>query len=141
MTFGESVHYGDARDPLANAEWHSMRPTDHLGYVRLGPDHRLFTVSLFHSLHCLDIIQHGIINQTQLVDGYSPHHFQHCMNYLRQLFLCAADATLEPIDFRPSNRSFYSPPFDRQCRDWSAVYDVVHDYHTAWIEAYPKPQW
>jgi hypothetical protein len=91
---------------------------------------------MFHALHCLDAFRHALTDRRP--DSFTPHHFDHCLNYLRQLVLCSADATLEPLDFREAaNGSFNSPYFDRQCLDWSAVYSAMELYETEWL-AYVK---
>jgi hypothetical protein len=128
MTFGESTIF-DLDSPHAAHLWNSIRPNVHLGYVRLGEEDRLLVVSLYHALHCLTIFRRALVQDASLSD----HHFEHCLNYLRQLLLCSADATLEPIDFRPVNHSFVSPSYNRQCRDWSAVFAAVDDNYSNWI--------
>jgi hypothetical protein len=50
---------------------------------------------------------------------------QHCLNFFRQHFLCAADDTLEPGDVlgKVGMGDGNGNGFVRVCRDWSAVYD------------------
>jgi hypothetical protein len=136
MTFGESLLF-DLDIPHATELWDSIRPNIHLGYVRLGSDDRVLVVSLYHSLHCLSMFRLGLVGELLLSNH---HHFEHCFNYLRQLILCSADATLEPIDFRPVNNSFVSPSYDRQCRDWSAVFDAVDRNYEGWVAKKQQPE-
>lgn len=64
--------------------WWDNLPVD-FGYVRLGPEHRIFAVSMFHQHHCL-----FLITQSLAKGPLTPHdtpHMQHCMNYLRQSYM------------------------------------------------------
>jgi len=92
-------------------EWHAIDhfPRAH-GFVSLGPDGRKFGVSMFHQLHCLEMIREAFIVGP---DG----HASHCLNFLRQTLLCAADTTLE----RKGVQTTHS------CRDWMRVYDYITD--------------
>lgn len=66
-------------------EWHAVDyfPRAH-GFVSLGPQGRQFGVSMFHQLHCLEMLRESMINGP---DG----HAAHCLNFLRQAILCNAD--------------------------------------------------
>src|ERR1700753_2613050 len=79
------------------------------GFVRLGQDRRVFSIAMFHQLHCVARLHGGLNDNTG--DEWQIHHIQHCMNYLRQLFLCAADATLEPGDVLKEAEDL--PPVER----------------------------
>ena len=132
MTFEETVHY-----PLSGAqaetEWNTLRRMDsHHGYIRLGPDKRVLAVAMFHELHCVNTLRKALVDRTH-TEG-SDHHVQHCLNYLRQLFLCSADSTLEPYDF--TNRDFENERLGvtRQCRDWSIVYEETQRNYVEWLE-------
>ncbi|EIN05095.1 hypothetical protein PUNSTDRAFT_107391 [Punctularia strigosozonata HHB-11173 SS5] len=123
MTFEETGRFA-LQGPVADAEWDTLRVINtHEGFVRLGPDNRMFSVAMFHELHCV-----SDVFRVALVDAEDPrakeHHFQHCLNYLRQLFLCSADATLEPYDFMERDFERDRGGFTRECRDWSAVYEA-----------------
>jgi len=50
-----------------------------------------------------------------------PYHLRHCFDYLRQSFICAADANLEPVDVEQGGVSGWG--FERKCRDFQAVKD------------------
>lgn len=98
------------------------------GFVRLGEDKRVFSVVMFHQVHCIEIMQRSLRANTGDGDGHMQEHFQHCLSYLRQLFLCEADATLEPGDVLKEVEELELSerlPFTRECRDWSAVYDYM----------------
>ncbi|KIM89628.1 hypothetical protein PILCRDRAFT_1964 [Piloderma croceum F 1598] len=89
-------------------DWHSL---DYFpkgpGFVRLGPNGRQFGVSMFHQIHCLNMIRMALINGA---DGHSGH----CMNFLRQAILCAADTTIED-----------TAEVTHVCKDWTQVYAHV----------------
>jgi len=106
-------------DPSVIAAWGTNFPKG-IGFVRLGHEHRMFAISMYHELHCLVEIHQAIVSRQ------GPHpHFQHCLNYIRQNVLCTADLTLEPIKFTTHN--FTSQPVmgQRVCNDWRAVNRLV----------------
>lgn len=77
------------------------------------------------------------------------------MNYLRQLFLCRADLTLEPIamplgeDDLPMDEKRVLELDDlairsglgveRTCRDWNTLYDITGNNFLKWHETWPIP--
>ncbi|KAF9223684.1 hypothetical protein BS17DRAFT_112202 [Gyrodon lividus] len=87
---GLSVETGEGHFSLYDDdEWGTLFPSQ--GFVSLGPHDRTFHVSLFHQLHCLDVIRVGYLtNRTHAFE-----HIQHCLRYLRQILICHADTTLE----------------------------------------------
>jgi len=98
-----------------------------IGYVRLGPEHRLFAISMYHELHCL-----LEIHQTIVTRSGPNHHIQHCLAYLRQSILCTADLTLEPIDFRRHNFSRQPVTGNRACRDWRQIHHFAEQNALQW---------
>jgi len=97
-------------------------------FIRIGPSHRTFMVGLIHQLHCLSTIQKSFLYPNYALFG--EHHIGHCLNYLRQLFLCEADDTLEPGDFVEeilAGKGDEGPIFERECRDWETVLDFNRD--------------
>ncbi|KAI0318451.1 hypothetical protein OF83DRAFT_1115844 [Amylostereum chailletii] len=134
------MHY-PVEGPVADAEWRLTQPQTHYGYVRLGPDRRTFAVAMFHELHCVNTFRKALLMPAAREENL--HHVQHCLNYLRQLFLCAADATLEPGDF--AKREYYrgAPGMEgvigewgatRECRDWSVIIDAAEENYVDWRE-------
>ncbi|PCH33000.1 hypothetical protein WOLCODRAFT_61848 [Wolfiporia cocos MD-104 SS10] len=89
-------------------EWHAIDhfPKAH-GFVALGANGRQFGISMFHQLHCLEMIRESMINGP---DG----HAAHCLNFLRQAILCNSDITLES-----------GGESTHVCRDWTQVYAFV----------------
>lgn len=66
--------------PDASERWATNSPKG-FGYVRLGPEHRAFAISVFHQLHC---IRHLRLALDGNYDPYTKGHAQHCLNYIRQ---------------------------------------------------------
>lgn len=120
--------------PTAIEEWRSIYPKG-FGFVRLGNESRLLCVAMFHELHCIEKMRIFLDNPWNKAVAF-PHQ-QHCMNYLRQLFLCKADMTLEPIEIEDS-----SSPVDlamksgmgvvRSCGDWKRLYENVGANYEGW---------
>jgi len=121
LEFYPSVRY-TVNDTFADKLWDSTN-SESGGFIRLGPDMRVFSIAMFHQLHCISRLQQGLNNNDG--SGSQYHHIQHCLNYLRQLFLCSADDTLEPGDTLGTTMKDGKgdTTFTRECRDWSAVYD------------------
>ncbi|KAG1735298.1 uncharacterized protein EDB91DRAFT_1144782 [Suillus paluster] len=59
MTFNSTDHYSTS-GIMVWFEWNSLDhfPRDWHGFVRLGPDGRVFGISMFHQIHCLQMIRH-----------------------------------------------------------------------------------
>lgn len=107
-----------------------MKYPEGAGRTRLGSDHRSFLVTFYHQYHCLRRIQLALLDRAD-TDANS-HHIRHCLNYLRQTFLCEAAETLEAGDFM--QRDFQS---DRQgdtlvCRDWEVVHKIMDKNFEDW---------
>lgn len=135
MTFEETVHY-DVDKPESQAEWSLLYPLwSHGGYVHLNSDQQQFEVAMYHQLHCLQSIVEAL--RTQHVD--EPWHLKHCFDYLRQLFICSADTTLESFDFVEQDFLTHPVSITRQCQDWSAVISYVELLHEQWLHANSRP--
>ncbi|KAJ6035864.1 hypothetical protein N7540_000143 [Penicillium herquei] len=50
---------------------------------------------------------------------HAPRHMRHCFDYLRQSLMCAADATLEPVDAALGGVTGWGA--ERVCRDYTAL--------------------
>ncbi|KAF9045155.1 hypothetical protein BJ165DRAFT_1475704 [Panaeolus papilionaceus] len=128
MTDEESVHYpllGAASDP----EWFAMGDVDAgSGYLRLGPDDRLFAVSMYHQLHCVRMLNLAFAKSRIA----TPGHIQHCLNYLRQGALCNADLSLEPGNFENRNFEEQRVGATHTCRDWSVTYPIMEGNFVWW---------
>lgn len=128
MTDEETVHY-PAIGYASDAEWFSMADVDAgSGYIRLGPDNRIFAVSMFHQMHCLRMINLAFTKAPIA----TPAHLQHCFNYLRQGALCGADTSLESGDFEMRNFSWQRTGATHTCRDWTKVYLNMEQNFASW---------
>ncbi|GJE91775.1 hypothetical protein PsYK624_079260 [Phanerochaete sordida] len=130
MILEETVRY-DVGSKLSNLEWLSTRaPWGNGGYVRLGADHSVYGIAMVHQLHCVEMLARALADATTPMA--TPPHIAHCLQYLKQLFLCATDTTLEPYDF--ASHDFAACPVGaaRTCRDWAAVYDAADENYGRW---------
>ncbi|THG93401.1 hypothetical protein EW026_g7824 [Hermanssonia centrifuga] len=119
--------------------WESIYPPGY-GFVRLGDESRLLCVAMFHQLHCIEKMRIFLDDPTNKHVAFG--HQQHCMNYLRQLFLCKADLTLEPIIALDYPAQALDSSVDlvmksgsrvvHSCGDWETVYDTVGDNYKKW---------
>lgn len=66
--------------------------------------------------------------------GKPSHHVIHCLQYLRQIFLCNADMTLEKGDFLKRNYTVDRVSETRKCRDWKTVGEKVDLNTKEWFE-------
>lgn len=124
--------------PNASKKWESIYPPGY-GFVRLGDESRLLCVAMFHQLHCIEKMR------IYLDDPSNKHvalpHQHHCMNYLRQLFLCKGDTTLEPI-YGSEEGDIVDDSVDlsmrsgsgvkHSCGHWQRVYEAVEDNYIRW---------
>lgn len=139
LTLQESTVFSlDPSDPLAEAPWRIMNehPAGY-GRTRLGPEHRLFVVTFYHELHCLRQLQRGLFASDH--PEATPHHIQHCFNYLRQNLLCDAADTLERGDFMERDYEVDRVGDTLACRDWSTVFDELDRNFAEWTEW--KAEW
>lgn len=118
MLVEETQHY-----QLENhSEWESMFPRSG-GLVHLGPDRVPYGLTMFHQLHCLDMIRTSLlsVSASQGASIPLPIHTKHCLGYLRQMVLCAADTHLEPVIPYLPEKAVDSFGL-RRCRNGQAVY-------------------
>jgi hypothetical protein len=126
MTVEETIRY-----PLAgfasDSEWFSLANSSS-GYVRLGPRDRIFSVTMFHQMHCLRMLNFA----------FDPskfarlEHINHCLGYLRQMALCGADLTLEPAGWQSRDFKFDRVGATHMCRDWTGIYAEVERNFRRW---------
>ncbi|KAK7689591.1 hypothetical protein QCA50_007383 [Cerrena zonata] len=57
----------------------------------------------------------------------STRHWEHCLMYLRQVFICNPDVTLEPGDLLMKNLTIDREGVTRKCRDWKMVDDWMNE--------------
>ncbi|TFK40275.1 hypothetical protein BDQ12DRAFT_697672 [Crucibulum laeve] len=126
LTVEESERY-----PLlgndSDANWYSLTSAG-WGYTRLGPEDRVFMVTIFHELHCMRMLNFA------LGDWASTEHVHHCLNYFRQAILCSADLTLEPGDFAERDFAVDRIGSTHSCRDWTSAYDTMEVRWDHWMQ-------
>lgn len=129
----DTVHY----QANASAEWASLFPAGSGGFVRLGPQNRLFGVSMFHQLHCLDKMRRAVIEPPP--SEWESWHTQHCLNYVRQMLLCAASTRVEPVKrgsgFGKESLKVDGLGLEHKCRDWGLLRRVVEQNYERWPDA------
>lgn len=130
----ETVHYR----PYAPQDWESMAPAGSRGFVRLGPQKRLFGVSMYHQLHCLLRLQQAAADSSGsdvsgTLEGGEVHH---CLNYLRQALLCAANVRLEPLRRNRTSGALSTNGIglEHRCKDWTLVRREVKANFERWTE-------
>lgn len=130
--FDCSVRYS-LNSSVTEEVWTKSTDTKSGGMIRLGPDRRLFAIAMYHQLHCLAGLSKALTakNLTSASDG----HVGHCLNYLRQVFQCSADATEEPVVKASVLKSQgCAPPFIRQCSNWATLHDFISANYLAFHE-------
>ncbi|KAH8884349.1 hypothetical protein GQ53DRAFT_880091 [Thozetella sp. PMI_491] len=95
------------------------------------PDHSIYQIDVFHSLHCLYRIRTQLVsNETTNLwisqehpNGEGPdNHTLHCIDYIRQSLICHADITLQGTE----DFLHYSENSGHQCKDYGAIMNWVH---------------
>lgn len=145
MIIEESSHYPIV-GPDAREEWASSAAKG-FGYVRLGPLHRPFAVSMYHQFHCLRLLSSGLSTaftpnpnfdtsgSHSRLDDEATWHIGHCLNYLRQMILCSPDYTLEPADVL--ERDYEKERLGGSvhvCMDWERLYEEVAGNWDEWLD-------
>ncbi|KAI0964835.1 hypothetical protein F4678DRAFT_367028 [Xylaria arbuscula] len=102
------------------------------GWYLTGPDS-------FHQLHCLDVLRRSL-----RPDYYTPPnpepvhtmHVEHCIDYLRQGVMCAADLTMIPVQWSTKrDRILQNTEVVHTCRN----FDKIHEWTLARdANAHPK---
>ncbi|TFY61632.1 hypothetical protein EVG20_g6978 [Dentipellis fragilis] len=129
----DSSRFTSTAPQLAQA-WSVSLKRQHWGYVYLGAQRRKFALAMFHQYHCVALFAHSLARRSG-IDGHSNH----CMNYVRQHVLCEADRTLEEPDWGQVGAGWYGNGTtrkagkERQCKDWSILWEIVRDNHRDWL--------
>ncbi|KAI1109852.1 hypothetical protein F5Y14DRAFT_444397 [Nemania sp. NC0429] len=105
------------------------------GWYLSGPDS-------FHQLHCLDVLRRALRPDYYTPPNVEPvhtMHVEHCIDYIRQGIMCAADLTMIP--------AVWSTKRDRLLQDTEVVhtcrnFDKIHAWTLARdANAHPKQKW
>ncbi|KAK7001629.1 hypothetical protein R3P38DRAFT_3216502 [Favolaschia claudopus] len=118
----------DLSSNISLKEWETL--SVHPFVVHLGANRRAFTVAYYHQWHCVHVL-----SLTFLRGEYkrlTNEHVQHCLNYLRQSFLCLSDDSLEPGDFMSAHMNVFGG--NVVCRNWEEVDFFVDRNLKDWME-------
>ncbi|KAL8948068.1 MAG: hypothetical protein Q9183_007723 [Haloplaca sp. 2 TL-2023] len=136
--------------PSGDAEWERALLTPKGGFLWVqynGTTERPYGISMFHALHCLKMLREVIQKSPGMVEkehkgqggmhghetghGQDMDHIGHCIGYIAQHLLCAADSTIEPSKITLDKEGFATQfqvdgkGFQHQCRDHSELKKVV----------------
>ncbi|RDB30438.1 hypothetical protein Hypma_007155 [Hypsizygus marmoreus] len=116
----------NASDSVSMHEWELLETLPKgYGRVRLGPDRRLFLLSMFHQFHCLRAMEVRLRNRnSSYIDA---EHYGHCLNYLRQTLLCDTNDSLEAGDFMERDLVLDRVGDTMVCRDWRKIYAAMDE--------------
>ena len=121
----ETLHFS-LEDPEAETEWVYSSPYGS-GSYRADEQHNELYIAMFHQLHCLRIFRRDMLSKEPIT-----HHSPHCLNYLRESFLCESDTTLEPGDFMLRNFTQEREGITLVCRDWRVIYEEMKSNWVDW---------
>ena len=129
----ESVRYG-INEPAAYDEWLSTSTVEDEGHVRVGSNHRLGIIGVTHEQHCLRLLRFTLAKDA-VPHGAVRNHCEHCLSFLRQQALCAADSTIEPGDAFARNFTAERVTVERECRmDPEAFYASMWHQWNEWVD-------
>ncbi|KAJ7065982.1 hypothetical protein B0H15DRAFT_926007 [Mycena belliarum] len=134
MTLHESLHFSlNVSDALEADEWflYSSIPKG-IGRTRLGPQQRVFELTVSHQMHCLRRIYLALVDHDDL--RASSEHVNHCLNYLRQTLLCDAADALEFGDFMARDYDVERIGDTLVCDDWERAIDFFDEKYAEWLE-------
>jgi len=123
----DSVRY-TIDQPESTLEWQWTGPAGR-GDLVFGGNQRFFSMSMAHQLHCLRAI-HRAFAEDEIISGHVREHLTHCLNYLRQAALCAADSTLEPPNVLSRNFSDVGVGRvggEHRCADYPRLYRFMEE--------------
>ncbi|THX81991.1 hypothetical protein D6D04_03776 [Aureobasidium pullulans] len=155
QTFERNSLYASRPSPESDAAWNALLPEGR-GFVyvpesekySLPPGEKVFygeiySVSLFHQLHCLgqlrkyywllvDGVKSNSTSLKPMVEGLlgpSGEHVSHCFDYLRQTLQCAGDMALEWPRKEEDGSRFAVDGWNipHECRSWDHIVDYMKD--------------
>ncbi|MCJ1249426.1 hypothetical protein MMC30_006650 [Trapelia coarctata] len=102
----------------------------------VNPNEYVVELEMFHQLHCLKALRNQLWNfedhvEDKRTDLARQHHFDHCIDYLRQVIMCHGDVT--PVTFeRKEEGGLFNPHHKtvHQCRNFEKIFDWAADRNT-----------
>ncbi|CCM06541.1 uncharacterized protein FIBRA_08815 [Fibroporia radiculosa] len=135
MTLENTVHCTED-SPIRSAEWNRTLPRGG-GMLHLGDDMRTFSISMFHQLRCLNIIQASIAESQNHIGRMPTSLDLHCMNYIRQMILCRSSLRLESVRSVKEKSGNTVSDVTHTCRDWSAVFAAAEENYDIFLTHSP----
>ncbi|KAK0510480.1 hypothetical protein JMJ35_006912 [Cladonia borealis] len=156
--------------PAGDAAWAKAALTPGGGFLRVRSNETTvhgWGISMFHALHCLQTIRTIVRESTMMQeesgggkheksmahdhdgghgsghDMMDPEHVAHCIGYIAQHLLCAADSTIEPPWIRHDKAGkpvtgVDGVGYEHQCRDNSLLWNVATKSEQ---KAFPRWDW
>ncbi|MCJ1377069.1 hypothetical protein MMC17_000159 [Xylographa soralifera] len=93
-----------------------------------GNGGHVVAISLFHQLHCVNLLRRRIWDaEDNIEQSHHPlriPHLDHCIDYLRQIFMCNGDLTPATFTVAPGGKG-YVPKFneEHQCRNFETIFE------------------
>ncbi|KAH8101229.1 hypothetical protein BXZ70DRAFT_1007617 [Cristinia sonorae] len=131
-TFQESIRF-TLDDDSSKPNWETLFTNQFgIGFQHLGPYHYRYISAAYHSQHCVYSMALDFDKPNHRT--HPSHHFIHCLMYMRQIFMCDADMTLEDGDFTMRNLTLDRMGATRECKDWNAVSAWVNQNFKEWAD-------
>lgn len=144
VTFQPHYYYGGEPGKKTDEMWQRLSPpgdgivevpnefTVHLPASLPAPNHpathKVYGVSMFHQLHCLNFLRFAYYPETvedMLADEIVAHR-DHCLDYIRQAIMCAGDSTFEPLTMVGINGMGAT----HQCRNFDRIFSWAYDHRS-----------
>ncbi|KAJ3552795.1 hypothetical protein NM688_g3968 [Phlebia brevispora] len=144
MSLHEPARFSLASDnTTGDLEWMTVLNYTREGRVQFGEQQRAFMPAYFHQFHCLRSLQRSIVfpgdrGDVNLLKA-PDEHVHHCLNYLRQLFICVAADSLEKGDFTQHDLDEGTVGDDLVCQDWEVLFGEMerkYEEFAAWSIKY-----
>ena len=130
LRLSSTTHYRLDGSNTSLAEFSALLPeaghTVHINDKNGRPE--VYTVTLFHQLKCVDILQTYYVTDRPSKQPLSVI-VKHCLNYLKQSTLCRPSLGLESIQ-TPEGHAVRS--YEAVCNDWSTVYAEAERNQAIW---------
>ncbi|EME42940.1 hypothetical protein DOTSEDRAFT_24940 [Dothistroma septosporum NZE10] len=126
--------------PIQTPERYTLPPPLRWDLDDPRPIGSMYSISVFHQIHCLDGILRAFLHDKVTVPKGNAHsnaveddiHIFHCFDYLRQAVMCHGDTALEGADEYEVaegkdvwSYGTYGIGTTHLCKDWDAVYDYA----------------